>query len=61
LKVFSIYDRLGIKIFSPKNISQGWDGTIKGTQQTTGVYVYLIKGSKEKGVVFLICSFILIR
>ena len=61
LEVFSIYDRWGNKIFSTKNISQGWDGTIKGTQQATGVYVYMIKGSNEKGKIFLKGSFILIR
>jgi len=40
LKAFSNYDRKGNKISSTKNISQGWDGTIKGTQQTTDMYVY---------------------
>jgi gliding motility-associated-like protein len=61
LEVFSIYDRWRNKIFSTKNISQGWDGTIKGIQQATGVYVYMIKGSNEKGKIFLKGSFILIR
>jgi gliding motility-associated-like protein len=61
LEVFSIYDRWGIKIFSTKNSNQGWDGTIKGMQQATGVYVYMIKGINEKGKIFLKGSFILIR
>jgi gliding motility-associated-like protein len=61
LEEFSIYDRWGTKIFSTKNVSEGWDGRIKGILQTTGVYVYIIKGTNEKGRIFLNGSFILIR
>jgi gliding motility-associated-like protein len=61
LKEFSIYDQWGTKVFSTENISTGWDGTINGKQQATGVYVYIIKGTNEKGSVFLKGNFILIR
>jgi gliding motility-associated-like protein len=61
LEEFSIYDRWGRKIFSTKNISEGWDGKINGVKQTTGVYVYIIKGTGEKGKIFLKGSFTLIR
>ena len=47
-------------MFSTKNISEGWDGKIKGTQQTIGLHVYMIKGSNEKGEIFLKGSLILI-
>ena len=47
-------------IFSTKDISKGWDGTINGLQAAIGTYVYQIKGSfngktvNEKGTVTLV-------
>jgi gliding motility-associated-like protein len=61
LEEFSIYDRWGTKVFSTENISKGWDGIVNGKQQATGVYVYIIKGTNEKGRIFLKGSFVLIR
>ena len=61
LKEFSIYNEWGSKVFSTENISKGWDGTISGKPQSTGVYIYIIKGSNNKGSVFLKGSFVLIR
>jgi gliding motility-associated-like protein len=61
LEEFSIYDRWGNKIFSTKNVSKGWNGIINGQPQATGVYVYIVKGTNEKGKIFLKGSFILIR
>lgn len=60
LQQFAVYDRWGHIIFSTKDISKGWDGTIKGLQAGIGTYVYHIKGSfdgtvvNEKGTVILI-------
>jgi gliding motility-associated-like protein len=60
LQQFAIYDRWGHIIFSTKDISQGWDGTMKGIPAASGSYVYHIKGSfnnepvNEKGTVTLI-------
>lgn len=61
LEEFSIYDRWGNKVFSTKDISKGWDGSINGQPQSTGVYVYTIKGTNGKGRVFLKGSFILVK
>jgi len=61
LKEFSIYNKWGTKVFSTENISKGWDGTISGKQQATGVYVYIIEGTNENSSLFLKGSFILIR
>jgi len=61
LTEFSIYDRWGNRIFSTKDKNKGWDGTTKGEKASTGVYVYLIKGSNQKGRVFLKGTFVLIR
>jgi gliding motility-associated-like protein len=61
LDEFSIYDRWGMKIFSTQNVSKGWDGTINGIPEPMGAYVYVIRGTNEKGKIFLKDSFILIR
>ena len=61
LKRFSIYDEWGAKVFSTENSSKGWDGTISGKQQATGVYVYIIEGTNEKGKILLKGTFVLIR
>jgi len=37
---FEIYDRLGIKVFSSDEPSNGWDGRRKGKECNTGVFVY---------------------
>jgi len=49
------------KFFSTKNIGQGWDGTIKGNTTNHRRVRLSTKGSKEKGEIFLIGSFILIK
>jgi gliding motility-associated-like protein len=37
---FNIYDRWGEKVFSTNDTKQGWDGTWKGKNASSGVYVY---------------------
>mgnify|MGYP000326954463 CR=1 FL=1 len=44
LQTFSIYSRLGERVFETGNIDMGWDGIFRGTQQGIGTYNYLIKG-----------------
>jgi gliding motility-associated-like protein len=61
LKEFSVYDRWGNKMFSTKNAGQGWDGTMSGHPQPTGVYVYVIVGSDLKGPVNARGTVILVR
>jgi gliding motility-associated-like protein len=39
---FKIYNRWGQLVFRTSNWKQGWDGTVKGTQQGTGVYVWFL-------------------
>jgi len=61
LREFSVFDRWGNKIFSTHDVSYGWDGTEHGTWANTGVYVYIISGSNEKGDFVDKGSFVLIR
>ncbi len=56
-----ILNRWGLQLFVTKNITQGWDGTYKLTEQPTGAYVYLItytsvagQNIQEKGTFMLI-------
>lgn len=38
----TVFNRWGTKIFETNDISSGWDGKLKGQEQPTGVYVYII-------------------
>lgn len=61
LREFSIFDRWGHKVFSTRNIGQGWDGRINGQLSPPGVYVYFVDGVGEKGPVLLKGTLLLIR
>jgi gliding motility-associated-like protein len=61
LREFAIFNRLGDKIFSTSDISEGWDGTVDGKKQDTGAYIYLINGTTKNGKVVYKGSFLLIR
>ena len=39
----SIFNRWGDCVFNSTNISQGWDGNLRGTPQPAGVYVYYLE------------------
>jgi gliding motility-associated-like protein len=43
LKEFSIFDRLGNKVFTTNDRSVGWDGNFSGEASPPEVYAYLIK------------------
>jgi gliding motility-associated-like protein len=49
LVAFSIYNRLGQKVFSTSNPESGWDGTYNGTPQDMGVYYYQVIISHPDG------------
>ena len=61
LKVFSVYDRWGTRMFSTKDVQAGWDGTYNGKKQNTGVYVYYLKSIINNREVSLKGSFLLVR
>lgn len=61
LKSFSVYNRSGQLIYFTKTYGEGWDGKFQGTDQNTGVYVWILefydgnnKARLEKGTVTLI-------
>lgn len=46
---FDVYARSGSKIFSTTNPTIGWDGTMKGIPQSTGLYVYYLEMKSRSG------------
>ncbi len=59
---FRVYNRWGQLVFFSRNWQEKWDGTINGTKQPTGVYVWMLSYTKsdtqqrvfKKGTVTLI-------
>jgi len=49
LTSFNIYTRWGSKVFSTINANIGWDGTMKGIAQPTGVYAYYLEMKSRSG------------
>lgn len=41
---FRVFNRWGQVIFSTTKLNEGWDGTIAGREQPTGIYVWMIQG-----------------
>ncbi|MGQ0739099.1 MAG: PKD domain-containing protein [Bacteroidota bacterium] len=61
LKSFSVFNRTGQLIFYSNKYGEGWDGKFKGTDQATGVFVWVLefydannRPVLEKGTVTLI-------
>ncbi len=46
---FSIYNRWGERIFYTTDIRRGWDGTVKGMQQSTGTYAFYVRAELLDG------------
>lgn len=44
LTYFKVYNRLGQLIFSTNKINKGWNGTFKGSPQSSGVFVWMAQG-----------------
>jgi len=62
LDFFRIYNRWGQLLYSSSIIGNGWDGTLNGTQQPSGTYVYVTQGADYKGnTVFRKGTVVLIR
>jgi gliding motility-associated-like protein len=46
---FRVFNRWGQTVFATTKAGEGWDGTINGTQQPTGTYVYTAQGKDYLG------------
>lgn len=40
--IFTVYDRFGYVVFSTKNWTRKWDGTVSGMPQPAGTYVWIL-------------------
>jgi gliding motility-associated-like protein len=49
LKYFRIFNRWGSKVFETSDIDKGWNGTLNGTPQPVGVYVYMVEAYTKAG------------
>lgn len=49
---FRIYNRWGQQVFSTEADGKGWDGTVAGTPQTVGTYVWQVKATDYKGAAY---------
>jgi gliding motility-associated-like protein len=61
LKEFTIYNRWGTRVFITKDMERGWDGTIGGKQQDSGVYVYYVRAIVNGKETTLRGNFMLVR
>ncbi|HXB31439.1 MAG TPA: gliding motility-associated C-terminal domain-containing protein [Puia sp.] len=46
----SIFNRWGQKVFETRDYSKGWDGTVNGLAQSTGVFVWFCKYKKTNSL-----------
>lgn len=62
IRNFSIYNRWGQRVFSTNEDRRGWDGTIGGVPQGSGVYVWMLQADDYLGnAIFLKGTVTLIR
>ena len=62
LEYFQVYDRWGKLVFSTNQMREGWDGRLKGMDQDSGVFVWVVKGITNDGnVIFKKGTVMLIR
>ncbi|MDP4263129.1 MAG: PKD domain-containing protein [Bacteroidota bacterium] len=52
LDYFEVYNRWGGLVYSTKNMSAGWDGTVNGAKQSPGVYVWMLRATDYAGKVY---------
>lgn len=52
LDYFTVYNRWGETVFTTKDLSAGWNGILKGIQQPSGTYVWVLKATDYVGKVY---------
>lgn len=58
---FSIYNRWGQRVFYTNQVGGCWDGNVKGVQQASGAYVYMVNAVTNCGTISRKGTFVLIR
>ena len=49
IEYFSVYNRWGRLMFTTSNERKGWDGSVNGTPQDPGTFVWMVKAIDYKG------------
>ncbi|WP_343689771.1 gliding motility-associated C-terminal domain-containing protein [Chitinophaga sp.] len=49
--IMTYYNQYGQLVFETRDQGRGWDGTMSGTQQPVGVYIYVLKATLQDGTV----------
>jgi gliding motility-associated-like protein len=49
LDYFRIYNRWGQLLFETKETERGWDGSVNGTEQSSGTFVFMVRGTDFTG------------
>jgi gliding motility-associated-like protein len=47
--LFKVYNRWGEPVFATTSENAGWDGTVRGIRQTTGVFIWIAEAIDYKG------------
>jgi gliding motility-associated-like protein len=51
LNYFRVFNRWGQQLYFTKTLNQGWDGTMNGVQQGSGVYIWMAEAITENGII----------
>jgi gliding motility-associated-like protein len=54
LTYFAVFNRWGQEVFRTNNMGKGWDGRIKGIEQATGTFAWIIKAEDFVGKIYQI-------
>lgn len=49
LKEFAVYNRWGEKVFTTRDLTQGWDGNLRGRPQPLGAYTWMLVAMTKDG------------
>jgi gliding motility-associated-like protein len=49
IEYFNVYNRWGQLVFSTRTSGEGWDGTIAGKPEQTGMFVWIVKATDYNG------------
>ncbi|HVU95453.1 MAG TPA: gliding motility-associated C-terminal domain-containing protein [Puia sp.] len=49
LEEMDIFDRMGVRVYTTRDIGKSWDGTYNGQPAPSGAYIYLVKGKTFSG------------
>lgn len=52
LHYFSVYNRWGERVFTTIDMGKGWDGTLRGASQASGVYVWMVSAIDYAGKIY---------